>query len=324
MICKIENDLPKNLLIIEFMLGNLCNYKCNYCFPGSNEGDKPWPNIDILKSNIKHLLDYYTLQGKDLFHFYLVGGETTLWKDLTEFCSFLKSNYNTNIELSTNATRKIDWWNTNGNYFDQIGISVHHEQANISHIIEVADLLYEKNCCLCVDVLMDPFNFDKCTNIVTQLQNSKHQWPIVAKTVHYNGKHKYTPSQLEYFNDQVKRYPNIDWFNKIQKSVKTHTTITYKNSKTAIVSEDNWLIKNNLNNFKGWTCNLGIDTIKIFSNGDITGNCQQHLYGLDYNYNLYSNDFSKIFNPKFAPVTCLKSICPCPRETITYKVHNDA
>lgn len=319
MIYKIENDLPKNLLRMELMLGNLCNYKCHYCFPGSNTGDMPWPEYSILKTNIKHLLDYYKSKGKDQFHFYLVGGETTLWKDLGKFCRFLKENYNVIIEVSTNATRKIDWWERNGSYFDQVGISVHHEQVKIPHIIEVADLLYEKNVCMCADVLIDPYNFDKCVSNIEQLMQSKHQWPIVAKTVHFNGQHCYTEQQLDYFKSQIKRYPDMDWFRSVSKRFPTNTTVYFKDSETKTVKEDSFLIKNNLNKFKDWTCNLGMDVIKIFSDGRITGNCQQKLFGLDFYHNLYDVEFPKKFNPDFVPVKCSIDICPCPRETIAYK-----
>lgn len=319
MIYKIENDLPKNLLKVELMLGNLCNYKCHYCFPGSNTGDMPWPDNDILKSNIKHLLDYYVSKGKDTFNFYLIGGETTLWKDLENFCQFLKDNFNVTIEISTNATRKINWWERNANNFDQVGISVHHEQVDISHIIEVADLLYSKNVSLCVDVLMDPFYFDKCKNNVEMLTQSKYQWPILAKIVHFDGKHLYTPSQLEYFSDQIKRYPDIEWYHKTTKRDRIFTKIYYVDGKIEIAKDDSFLIKNNLNKFTGWTCNLGIDIIKIFSDGRITGNCQQKLFGLNFYHNLYDKNFIKNFDPDFVPVKCAINVCPCSKETITYK-----
>jgi len=36
--------------VIELDLGNTCNYKCNYCFPGANEGTVRWPNVDRLET----------------------------------------------------------------------------------------------------------------------------------------------------------------------------------------------------------------------------------------------------------------------------------
>lgn len=320
MIIAVDNDLPHNLIRIEYMLGNLCNYKCHYCFPGSNEGNQPWPDINIVKKNIKHLLDFYMSNGKNVFHFYIVGGETTLWKHLPEFCEFVKKDYNCIIEVSTNATRKTDWWRNHGKFFDQVDISVHHQYADIDHIVEVADILYEQDICTCVDVLIDPYDYEKCVNIVNTLKAGKHRWPIIAKTVHFDGAHRYTDSQLEYFREQVKQYPDMVWYHKTNKKPKVNVSITDNNGKIIVVSEDNWLIKNNLNHFKNWKCNLGKDIIKIFSDGRITGNCHQILFGEQKTHMLYSETFIDDFNPAYLPVVCSKDICPCSRETVVKKI----
>ena len=36
--------------VIELDLGNVCNYKCNYCFPGANEGTVLWPDINKIEA----------------------------------------------------------------------------------------------------------------------------------------------------------------------------------------------------------------------------------------------------------------------------------
>ena len=149
MLTKIENNSPSNRLRIEYMLGNFCNYKCNYCFPGSNEGTVPWPNIDIVKENLSHLLDQYRKINKTQIQLYLIGGEPTVWKDLPEFCNFFKTKYSTLINISTNGSRSLKWWKENSKYFDQIEISVHHEYAKLDHLIKVSDIIYESNVFVC-------------------------------------------------------------------------------------------------------------------------------------------------------------------------------
>jgi organic radical activating enzyme len=321
MIQQISNSLPSDLLRIEYMLGNVCNYKCHYCFPGSNEGDQKWPKFDIVKKNILHLINYYKKNGKKRFHFYLVGGETTLWSELPEFCNFVKSNCDAVIEISTNGSRKINWWNNNATCFDHIDISVHHEYADIPHIIEVADLVYDLGSHVCADVLMDSGHFEKCQSIVDQLMNSKNDWPIIAKTVHINGGHNYSADQLLYFNQKIKRFPDINWYKKTNKKIEANIKIQYQNGKTVETRNDTWLIQEDQNKFKGMTCTLGVDIIKISSNGDITGNCQQYLFSNDFHFSLYQENFVDVFDPICSPVICTKDICPCPRETVARKWH---
>ena len=68
---QIENNHDPRVLRIEWAMGNLCNQSCYYCFPGSHEGDIPWPSdIELLKKNFGKLFDHYKKFGKDIFQLY--------------------------------------------------------------------------------------------------------------------------------------------------------------------------------------------------------------------------------------------------------------
>lgn len=322
MINQIENIQDPEFLRIEYMPGNVCNYKCNYCFPGSNEGDKNWPDVEIVKTNLGHLLDHYRKQGKTKSHIYLIGGEVTLWKNVESLCSYLKENFNTTIELSTNGTRKADWWERNAKNFDHINVSVHREFCNIEHIIEVCDILYEKGVYVGADVLFDPQAFDQCISFVEQLKNSKHQWPILAKAVHFKGVHRYNQEQLDYLSTMVKRYPPMDWYQEKIVRRPREVRIIHDTGEVTTVNDVNWVVKNKLNFFKGWSCNVGVDLIKIFPDGKITANCNQTLYGNNFDFNLYQEDFVEKFNPELRPVICSKPICVCSEEMNCNKKRN--
>jgi organic radical activating enzyme len=319
MIIKIDNNQPSNVLRIEYMLGNTCNQKCNYCFPGSNEGDVPWPDLETVKKNLSHLLDCYKSQGKEVFNIFFVGGEPTLWDGFLPLCEFLKSKYNCILEISTNGTRGLIWWTKAGRVLDHINISVHHEYARIPKILKLADSLYAIGVFVNVDVLMDPASFDTCIENIEQLKDSIYKWPIVAKVVHYNGETRYKEDQKKYFDDPIKRYPDEDWFNETLKKPRTEVYITNNQNETITTNSDSYLTLNKLNYFKDWRCNLGVDLIKIFADGKITGNCQQIIYNSNEHPNLYQKDFVTNFNPKIQPVKCTKNICGCNGEIILKK-----
>ena len=314
MINRIENNQDSNMVRIEYMPGNTCNHKCHYCFPGSNEGDQGWPDVDIVKQNLSHLLTHYENNGKTKSNLYIVGGEPTLWKGLEELCQYLKSKHNIIIEMSTNGTRKINWWKNNAKNFDHVEVSVHREFANLDHLIKVCDTLYDLGVFVNADVLIDPNAWNQCIDNVEYLKtNSKNKWPIIAKVVHFNGNHRYTDTQLEYFKEAIKQYPTQEWFETTTKKplreVKIHT-----DDNIIVVNNDNYLIANGLNKFQGWTCNLGVDFIKIFPNGRITGNCQQKLFG-----NLHNNNFTQTYSPVIEPLICNRQMCVCSEETVIEK-----
>jgi molybdenum cofactor biosynthesis enzyme MoaA len=319
----ISNTFPPELLRIEFMLGNLCNYRCSYCFPGSNEGDLPWAEPEIVIKHFDHMLRHYIKNGKTKFSMYLIGGETTLWRGMEEFCTHVKKNFDIYIQVSTNATRSVRWWKENGTLFDHVAISVHSEEADPDHIIQVADALFELGIFVNADVLMAPDNFDKCKENLEKLKSSKHPWPIVTKPVYYKGKHQYDDhTQLEFLEQPYKRIPPMDWYHKTHKKPPTQTVLKYQDGKIETLEGDGYLIANDLNHFYGWKCNIGVDTVKIFADGKITGNCQHKLYGMDEYYNLYDPNFVEKYAPNIVPVTCSKILCPCAPETITHKEHD--
>ena len=319
MITEVINGKKGNVLSIEYMLGNLCNYKCSYCFPGSNEGTYPWPDANITIKNLDHLIEHYKQFGKTKFEFYFIGGEPTLWKDLVRVCSHLKNNHNVKIRISTNATRKIDWWKENAWLFDQIEISVHHEYVKIPHIIEVADILYKKKVNVSANVLMDPNHFEKCKGLIEQLRKSKKRWPIIAKTVHYDGQTRYDDSQKKFVSKSLKRWPNLFWWYTLPDHEVRRVWAVIDGLRHEV--EYDWFVLNDLNRFKGWTCNLGVDYIEIFQDGRIAGVCGEKIYGENKYYNLYDKDFLEKFKPEIKPIVCGKELCCCAGEVTINKVN---
>jgi hypothetical protein len=183
---------------------------------------------------------------------------------------------------------------------------LHHQYANVQHCIDVADFLYENNIETNIDVLMDPNHFVKCMDIVEQCKTSKNLFPIIAKTVLFEGSHRYVDDQhLEYLSQHIKRYPNMEWYNRVSK--RPQTKVLLDNEKQ--INNDNYFIVHNLNHFKGWKCNLGVDIVKIDAFGNLKGNC-----GQDLKQNIYTTSTYKI-----EPVTCEQDVCPCSGETITSK-----
>jgi molybdenum cofactor biosynthesis enzyme MoaA len=318
MLTQVIEGRESNVLTIEFMIGNLCNYKCWYCAPANHEGTHPYPDVDLLIKNITHLVEVYKNQGKNKFEIYLIGGEPTLWKDLSTFCKFLKNNYNTVIRMSTNGYRKPEWWRENAQLFDAVEISVHNEFVKADHIIEVCDVLYEENTNLVANILMDPLNFSKCEDLVEKLKTSKHDWPIIAKVVHHGDKTDYDDYQKKYVETSLKRWPNLVWWHNLKYHEEFKTWVIEDNEKKQV--PDNYLRLQDKNRFKNWKCNLGLDHLHIDMNGDISGACGQFLFGQHFYYNLYEENFYLDFNPILGPVSCTKDVCICGFEINISKI----
>jgi wyosine [tRNA(Phe)-imidazoG37] synthetase (radical SAM superfamily) len=267
-----------------------------------------------------HLVKHYRENSNiNDIEIHFLGGEPTLWKHLGSLVKFIKSQVECRICILTNASRTLRWWEEYADYFDHVGISVHHERADIDHIIAVSNILYSKKISFYNAVLMDHTTWDKCLDIVKQLSNTKKKWTVLAKAIHINGVNQYDTEQQEYLKDQVKRNPSFISFIQNYKISRMKYTVTKENGDIVTTKNPSYFSMNMLNHYEGWECNLGINYLFIDRTGMVSGTCKQKLYGLDYYFNLNDTDFIEKYNPTITSVICEQKICMCGGEAALTK-----
>jgi sulfatase maturation enzyme AslB (radical SAM superfamily) len=312
-IIEVKQNWPNGYFRIDFTIGNICNYKCWYCFPGSNEGNYKWPDYDLTVKNLSHLLDYYIKNtNKKKFEINILGGEVTHWKKVIPFVEHFKNNYNCVFSLITNGSKKIDWWKENGKYFDRVTLSHHQEWCNPQHLRDVADLLYESNVLVNITMIMDPKLWDGCLESIEYYKKSRKQWSIRMHEA-LQDEVAYTEDQLKLISKLRARSANLFYFFRINKMYRSSVTVTDIDKKKHKIS-DNYILHNRLNSFYDWECNLGVDWVSIRTNGDIFGTCQNKLYNSNISYNLYDEDFVEKFQPTIVPTICEQKGCWCGAE----------
>jgi organic radical activating enzyme len=308
---EVKSKWPDDELRIEYMIGNTCNFKCWYCFPGSHEGTHRWGDIDLVTDNFTYLINHYKKNGKKKIWLHIIGGEPTLWPELGSFAKTM-TELGCSISISTNGSRTLRWWKEHAKYFRRVTLSCHHEEMDLQHNIDVGDILYKSGCIVDAMVLMDPNCWDKCTSIVEGLRSSKYRWSIIATEIVAPGL-QYTEQQTKYISKPIKRLPNIFWFFKNNEFHIDNLKVVFDDSSTKKVNS-NWIRLNKLNYFKGWDCNLGKDSIFITKEGFVTGTCQQLLYGKSWHYSLYAPNFKDQFDPIITSVLCSRDVCTCQPE----------
>ena len=323
-ITSVHNGFPSNVLRFDIQVGNICNYKCYYCSPELNSGTDDWPDLDLMKKNLTHLLNYYKEHtNKNKFDFYFIGGEPTHWKQLPDLIMYLKENFNCMINMTSNGSKNLKYWSSIAPYFDRVTLSVQNEYVNIEHFRNVADLLYENNVVVSASVMMDPRpgEWEKCVGYVDYLKKSRRKWTIrYVEIVGYDI--TYTPEQIQVMEQHKARSANLFWFLKNNKHYISKVRVVDNTGKTHKF-KDNEVLLRKLNRFYGWDCNLGVDWLTIPRNGEITGACHQFPYNENKFYNLYSENFAEEFQPVIAPTTCKRMDCMCAIETILPKVKKD-
>ncbi len=333
---KIVSTQKENILEIRWNPNNVCNFSCRYCFPNNNTGEYTSPkDLDLIVKNFNFLLkEYKEKLGKTRIHLKIAGGEPTLWKDLDVFISRIKEQNDVYLSLITNGSRTLRWWKEHGHMVDNVHLTHHVAQANLDHTMAVADTMYEFGKKITVKVLMDIEHWDQSVDAVNYLKkNSKNRFMIQAAEIIepeisslWNIKEvtkedlKYNDEQKKYLSRGLKRLPGPVWLWKNRHlitsgEIRLYESVATLDDGSKIKAKSETYINKNWNNFKGWSCNIGLEGIYIEWTGDIKGSCNEHLYGLDFDYNILDVNFVDkfILNPK--PAICTKYNCVCTPET---------
>ena len=333
---KIVSTQKENILEIRWNPNNLCNFSCRYCFPNNNTGEYKSPkDLDLIVKNFNFLLNEYKEKlGKTRIHLKIAGGEPSLWKDLAEFTFQIKEKNDIYLTLITNGSRTLRWWKDNGYLFDNVHLTHHVAQADLDHTMAVADTMYDFGKKVTVKVLMDLENWEKSEAAVEYLKNNSRNrfmiqvaeviepettniWSIRAVT---GDDLKYTPEQKKYLSKGLRRLPSLMWLWKNRNlitsgEIRLTESIATLDDGSKLKAKSETYINKNWNTFKGWSCNIGIEGIYIEWTGEMKGSCNEHLYGLDYNYNILDTDFTDKFVLNPVPAICSKYNCMCTPET---------
>jgi MoaA/NifB/PqqE/SkfB family radical SAM enzyme len=312
-IIEVKQNYPEEYFIIEVSIGDICNFQCQYCYPGSNSAIYKWPNYELLVKNLSHLVDYYIKNtNKRKFEFNILGGESTHWKYFIPFIKYFKDRYDCIFSLTTNGSKNLNWWKEAVLYLDQISISHHQQFTNIVHTRDLADLIYESNVFVNIMIMMDANDWDNCLKSIEYYKKSKRRWSIICKEI-IDKNITYTDKQRKLIKDYRIRSSNPFWFFKVNKQYRSKVTVIDEKNKSYKI-QDNTLIFERLNKFLGWECSLGVNWISIKHNGNISGICNNSLYNIEEILNIYDINFIEKFQPKIISTVCKKDSCWCAFE----------
>jgi organic radical activating enzyme len=316
---RIISTQESEVLKVSFFPTDICNFNCSYCFPGSHDERYRYPkNVDLVIANFRKLFDVYTQKmNKRKFDLMIAGGgEPTMWPGLEKFCKEIKESHDVYITIITNGSRTLRWWKENSLYFDNAVLSCHHEHVDINHHISVGDLLFEAGLKVTALMLMDAKHWDKCVNYVEQMLTSVHPWYIQTKEIidaPGHGMDVYTPKQLEYITDSIKRMPDSNWLLKRLHEMKLHQSVVLFDNNTAAAAQSHTILTNEWNKFQGWTCNVGFETISINASGQVlAGSCQMNSFD-GKTINVFSENFDPDITTK--QIICPLHHCSCQPDT---------
>ena len=216
-------------------------------------------------------------------------------------------------------------YNNHSEYFDDIQLSVHHEECDIEHLKTVADIIYSKQTVMVsLAVMMDPLAWDKSFDILNELV--AHPTPILVKAIMLRRvdndvvREEYNDEQLEFLRNKIKKLPTTEYIEKMKvlNNIDQDTTNAHTHFDDGTVEKYNTfeIFKNHWNSFVGWKCHILQDVIAVNPSGEVSGGCGEKKFIGDKFFNIFDDNFTKEFSADaIGPISCRMPFCGCSTNT---------
>lgn len=234
-----------------------CNYSCKYC---CNKFPRTFKMLDLnqLKAFIEHVKNKLT--DKNIL-VTLIGGETMLHPDLLQFCKDMDQQkircmiftnfsmpYERYDEMPDNVSFTVSWHKSPSNVFSENLMKLQSNKLSRYSFY----IMYEHDN---IDESIEMFNKIKAKTRKVALKK-------IYNTFQYN--EKYSQEQLDLFDDVTN--------DSLSQSITAEDSYCLTDgSKDTII--DNIYVNEDINPFKHWSCNAGLDNLHITIDGSIYPCC---------------------------------------------------
>lgn len=311
---QIKNFSEDLYFQINWMLHDKCTYACSYCPPLNHAGSDNWLDLEKVIETCKNIRAQ--VDPKKKMQILFSGGEPTVWKNFAKLAEYLHQE-KWSLNIVTNLSRSEAWWEDLNVQWDQVSVSLHPEFSDVDNFIKKCNIIKNKSRSVYVRVMLHPEE-SLFTRAISWAHKIKRECPEAYI--------EWIPIIYEFGGAVIPLSPytavQLGIISKLKSGATVSKTIELTNQKTVVWDTGKeeklnaqLLVKNNLNNFKGWTCNAGVDGIFINSVGEIyRGTCHQG--------GSLGNIRNGFVNLPTNTVVCEKKTCECITDVYYSKVKN--
>lgn len=277
----------QNSIKVEWNLGKRCNYDCSYCPSSIHDNSSSHTDYFILQNTVDKLASL----GKPI-RLSLTGGEPCVHPDIERLITYIKSK-NMWLSVTTNGTRRPLWYIRQ--LVDQYVFSLHFEY-NWADVLYTIKTVHEQinGAHILVQVMCHQDKMQEARDSVVILSNNN---------IKYNLRRiRWTEGDHDLFDDMRYDQKDLDWILENNSTVGPNTILFYKDKEEMLHAND--VIKLHKNQFKGWSCNSGLESLMINWDGEV------HRATCRVGGSL-GNIYNGTFNVPTEPVICDRNYCTC-------------
>jgi MoaA/NifB/PqqE/SkfB family radical SAM enzyme len=299
-----EKGFDPGQLIVQWNLGNTCNYSCEYCPSILHNGTRLWVDLPLIENTLLKIKDYFP---QKTLRVEFLGGEITLYRDFINLMKFCKDQ-NINNMIFTNASRTFRHWEEVADYLDEVMLTFHPATTSKIHFEKIVKFFIEKNIKLYVHIAMQKSLFASSAKYAEYLHvtypNLKINMVLMMDKEHKKSFDGYFYDYSQEEIDLIKLYDNSE--ERYIAEYEDGSTTQYNISEIKDLK---------LNNFKGFNCGTTNSIINIDANGVAsTSLCRQKS-----KINIYIDDLDQLFYDHI----CQKDLCENPSDIRIYKIYKE-
>ena len=280
---------------VEWNLGKRCNYDCSYCPTAIHDNFSPHTDINVLEATIDRLCEL----DKPL-RISLTGGEPCVHPDIEDLFDYMKRKNIFWINLTTNGTRSASWYLQNEMFFNHVVFSLHfeHDWQRVMHIINQFYDSTERE--FFVNVMAHHDFMDEVRTATAQLIQKGIKFAVRRV--------RWTEGDHNVFDDLRYNGQDLEWLLSMDATAKPNCRVDDER-----IIHANDIIKKHQNQFKGWSCNAGIESLMINWDGEVhRATCR------------VGGSLGNIYNGTFSvpsdSITCTRDWCTCAADISLTKI----
>jgi MoaA/NifB/PqqE/SkfB family radical SAM enzyme len=284
---KITSAWPhQDQIKVEWNLGKRCNYDCSYCPDSIHDNYSPHTPIDILERTVDRLCAL----GKPL-RISLTGGEPAVHPDIEDLFDYFKRKDVFWVNLTTNGTRPAKWYLDNEMFFNHLVFSLHFEH-DWQRILRTINEFYDATeRDFFVNVMAHHDHMSDVRFVVERLKDVGIRYAV--------RRIRWTEGDHNIFDDMRYDGKDLEWLISQDATAKPNCRVDEE-----YIVHANDIIKKKQNQFKGWTCSAGIESLMINWDGEVhRATCR------------VGDSLGNIYNDTFViptdPVICTRDWCTC-------------
>ena len=297
---KITSSWPhQDSIKVEWNLGKRCNYDCSYCPSSIHDNFSPHTDIAILEKTVDKLCEL----GKPI-RLSLTGGEPCVHPHIEDLLEYFKRKGIYWVNLTTNGTRTAKWYLENEMYFNHLVFSLHfeHSWGVVKNTINQFYDQTERD--FFVNIMAHHECMDDVRKVVEEFRSKGIKYAV--------RRIRWTEGDHNIFDDLKYDGKDLQWILEQDATANPNCRID-KDTLGDQIIHANDVIKLKLNQFKGWECNAGIESLMINWDGEV------HRATCRVGGSL-GNIYNGTFTVPTEPITCTRDWCTCAADIPLTKV----